>query len=107
MYSKAIITEIKKVSRLPVKQLPFYPRTRTPAVHPHVPGRVKMFKKWRDKKSKTLDIDPAILFNKNMMTSISVQKPGALKDLKTVPGIKNWQVKEFGKEIIEVLKGAA
>ena len=82
--------------------MPRYPRTRTPAMHPDVPSRVKALKKWRDRKSEDLDIDPAILFNKSMMIAISAQKPRALKELKNVPGIKNWQVKEFGKEVIEV-----
>ncbi len=105
MYGEPIMTRVKKVLRQPEKKLPLYPRTRTPAMHPAVPARVKALKKWRDKKSKDLDIDPPILFNKNIMISISIQKPKNLEEFKSVPGIKNWQTKEFGKEIIEVLKG--
>jgi len=105
MYGKPIINTVKKALKVPETKLPLYPRRRTPSMHPEVPARVKALKKWRDKKAENFEIDPAILFTKSIMVSIAAQKPSELKALKTVQGIKDWQVKEFGKEIIKVLKG--
>ncbi|MFO7557770.1 MAG: HRDC domain-containing protein [Desulfobacterales bacterium] len=103
MYGEQIIAAVKRGLKVPEKRLPVYPRMRSPILKPEIPGRVKAIKEWRDSVAGELEIDPTMLFNKALMTAIAVQKPDNLKSLGKVEGIRNWQRKEFGRNIIEIL----
>jgi ribonuclease D len=64
---------------------------------------VKALKSWRDSYAKKLNIDSTIITPKSIMTALAVKKPKNLNDLEQIDELKNWQKKEFGKNIIEVL----
>ena len=103
IYSKPLSAIVKKANALAEKDLPTYPRKRRPSVSPRVPERIKIIKAWRDRLADGLELDPALLFNKALMTAIAVKKPADLQGLRNVEGIRNWQVKAFGKEVLTVL----
>ncbi len=103
MYGEKIISAVNRGLKIPKKRLPVYPRRRAPILKPEIPGRVRAIKKWRDGVAEDLKIDPAMLFNKALMTAIAVKKPDNLKSFAEVDGLRNWQRKEFGKNIIEIL----
>jgi ribonuclease D len=103
MYGEKIIYAVQTGMRIPEKRLPVYPRRRSPVLKPEIPARVRAIKKWRDSVAEELQIDPAMLLNKAMMTAIAVGKSHDLKTLGKVEGIRNWQKKEFGKKIVEIL----
>ncbi|MFH2063750.1 MAG: HRDC domain-containing protein [Pseudomonadota bacterium] len=104
MYGESIIAAIRQGMEVPEKDLPKYPRKRIPMPEPEIPERVKAIKEWRDQLAAEIHIDPAMLFNKALMTAIAAKKPENLKSLGEVDGIRNWQKKEFGKEIIKILR---
>jgi ribonuclease D len=103
MYGEWVIAVIKKGMEVSEKDLPVYPRKKAPVMRPEIPGRVKAIKKWRDQLAEELHIDPAMLFNRALMTAIAIKRPDNLRNLGEVDGIRNWQKKEFGKEIIKIL----
>jgi ribonuclease D len=103
IYGKPLSAIVKKASALTEKDLPTYPRRRRPSMSPKVPERIKVIKAWRDRLADRLELDPALLFNKALMTAIAVKKPAEIQGLRTVEGIRNWQVKAFGKEVLTVL----
>ena len=103
IYGKPLSAIVKKANALAEKDLPTYPRKRRPSVSPRVPERIKIIKAWRDRLADGLGLDPALLFNKALMTAIAVKKPADLQGLRNVEGIRNWQVKAFGKEVLTVL----
>lgn len=103
MYGESVIAAIQKGMEVSEKELPIYPRQRAPVMRPEIPGRVKAIKKWRDQRAEELHIDPAMLFNRALMTAIAMKRPNNLKSLGEVDGIRNWQKKEFGEEIIKIL----
>jgi ribonuclease D len=103
--AKALAGVVKKAKAIPANKLPVYPRKRRPKVSPRVPDRIKAIKTWRDRMTAQLELDPALLFNKALMTAIAVKKPSGIGQLREVDGIRNWQVKAFGTEIIKVLAG--
>lgn len=103
IYGKPLSAIVKKANALAEKDLPTYPRKRRPSVSPRVPERIKIIKDWRDRLADGLGLDPALLFNKALMTAIAVKKPADLQGLRNVEGIRNWQVKAFGKEVLTVL----
>ena len=86
------------------EELPEYPRRKSPRVPLVVAGRVKALRDWRDKLVGRLGIDPALVCTKSLMTAIAIQKPRKMSDFTTIKEMKNWQKKEFGREILQVMK---
>ncbi len=103
MYGDCLIETINRALKIPEEKLPVYPRKKAPRLNPEVPKRLKALKTWRNARAKALDIDPAVLFNRALLGTIAVENPRDLKALGKIAEIKNWQKKEFGKEIISVL----
>ncbi len=104
MYGDSLIREIEKALEIPGSELPVYPRKKTPAVNPQVPGRIKILKKWRDQRALILQIDPALLFNKASLYNIAMENPSDMKSMKKIMDLKKWQQKDFGRDIVRVLK---
>lgn len=104
MYGEELAEAIHHAQQIPSDDLPVYPRKKNRAVHPAVPDRIKALKNWRDKKARALDVEPAVLLNKNMMTALATEKPVKPQALDAVKELKEWQKNEFGNEIVGVLK---
>ncbi|MGD9413054.1 MAG: HRDC domain-containing protein [Desulfobacterales bacterium] len=103
-YGKEVIAAINKALQIPAKDLPRYPRKSAPHVAAIVAKRVKELRAWRDNLSKKLQIDPAIICTKALISAIAVQKPLTAGSLLKMKELKNWQATEFGSDIIEILK---
>lgn len=105
MYGEALIRCVTDALAVAPQDLPIYPRTRTPPVPSIVPERVVELRRWRDAEAEQLGIDPTLLFNKATLGAIALEKPQTLKQLGTVEGIKSWQKKAYGRQIVSLLKG--
>ncbi|BBO92364.1 ribonuclease D [Desulfosarcina ovata subsp. ovata] len=103
IHGNSLAEIVKQAKAIPSDKLPVYPRKRRPSVSPKVPDRVKAIKAWRDKIAEDLELDPALLFNKALLTAIAVKRPTTKKELAGIEGIRNWQVKDFGKDLLTVL----
>jgi len=104
MYGNAIVRAVNNSLMLPAANQPVYPRRKAPVLPPEVSLRAKAIKCWRDLKAKELWLDPAIICNKSIINSIAIQNPAHLKDLLKIKEMKKWQQKEFGRDIVGVLK---
>ena len=106
MYGREILTAIQDAMDLSAEELPVYPRKKAPRVSLAAAGRVKALRNWRDKQVRKLAIDPALICNKALISTIAVHKPLKISDLAAIKEMKNWQRKEFGQHIVNVLKPA-
>lgn len=104
MYGAPLVEEVEKALSIPESQLPTYPRKRQPRMPADVPKRIKALKKWRDPLAERLNIDPAILCSKALLTAIAVRNPSRTIDLNEIAEMRQWQRKEFGPAIISALK---
>ena len=104
IHGDAVIDIINNTLKVPGGSLPVYPRKKASPLPPQVPKRVKAIKAWRDTIANKLKIDPSILFNKALLTTIALQNPKDRKSLETIKEIKNWQKNEFGENIISILE---
>ena len=104
MYGSGVIKAVRAAMQMSPEQLPVYPRRKSPRVPLVVAGRVKALKQWRDKQAQRLAIDPALILTKALINAIAVQKPLQLSDLSNITELKNWQRKEFGQDIVQVMK---
>jgi ribonuclease D len=103
MYGDGLLATINRALKTSPEEMPVYPRQTAPIMNPAVPRRLRALRAWRDAKAKTLEIDPAMLFNKTLLGTIAAENPRNMKTLGGIAGIKNWQKNEFGREIINVL----
>jgi ribonuclease D len=107
MYGQKLLTAIQEGQNLPNGDLPVYPRKKVSTVKPEVGKRIKALKTWRDERAETIDIDPALLLTNAQINAIAVQHPFDLSRLHKINEMKNWQKKEFGSEIVAVIKQAS
>ena len=84
--------------------LPVYPRKQAPRISEAASRKVTRLKKWKEAKAKKLFIDPALVLNKMQIMEIVKTEPVNVQSLSSINGIKAWQVREFGEEIIRCLK---
>jgi ribonuclease D len=106
MYADRILRTIREAMELPKDALPVYPRKRAPRMPRQVPRRVELLKQWRSRRAADLGMDPGLACNKALITALAVANPSTSEELARVDRIKQWQCREFGREIVEVLKRA-
>lgn len=104
MYGKPLSTLINDALNIPKEKLPEFPRKKAPAIDPAVPDRIKILKKWRDRKAAKMKIDPSLLFSKALLYAIAQENPSDMTGMKGIRELKKWQINEFGDEILDELK---
>jgi ribonuclease D len=103
-HRQEILAAIQKALNLPAGQLPRYPRHRPKMVSVVACDRIRALRRWRETQSRLLTIDPSLICSKSAMTAIAERKPLKAEDLGELDGLRQWQRKAFGKEIIAVLQ---
>ena len=104
MYGRGLLTVMQDAMKLSEDELPLYPRKKTRRVSLAAAGRVKALRKWRDEQVQKLSIDPALICSRALINTIAVQRPLKLSELAAIKEMKNWQRKEFGRDIVRVMK---
>ena len=104
MYGRDVIAAVRRAMQIQKNELPVYPRKQAPVVPAAVAKRVKALKNWRNQQANNLSIDPALICTKALIMAIAVQKPLSLKSLGRIKEMKRWQQREFGRQIMEVLR---
>ncbi|MGB5748366.1 MAG: HRDC domain-containing protein [Desulfobacterales bacterium] len=104
MYGRQVLVAMNSAIKIAPKDLPVYPRRKAHRVPAAAAERVKSLRKWRDNQAKQLSIDPSLILTKSLISILAVQRPPKLTDLSRIKEIKKWQIREFGEEILEVLR---
>lgn len=104
-FGARIIKTIQAAMAIPNEKLLFYPRRRKPDWPPAEPQKVKVLKKWREKRAIDLDIEPGILLSTFQINALSLRNSGSMEKVEILPELKQWQQTAFGKEILMTLRG--
>jgi len=104
MYGQEILAAIRAACRIAPRDLPVYPRKKAPRIPAAVAGRIRALKDWRDRRAQSMAINPSLICTKAVMTAIAMEKPAKVSDLAGIEGLKSWQRREFGREMVAVLK---
>lgn len=104
MYGSNLIKVVAGALKIPESKLPVYQRKKAPVLPGEVFGRIKALKSWRVSKARALEIDSGIICNNALITLIAIQNPVDRKAIERIKEMKNWQKKEFGQEIITLLR---
>lgn len=68
--------------------------------------RVERLKRWRTGRAKELGLDPGVLCPNTQLEAIAWRNPARMADVREIPELKVWFVREFGNEIVEALRDA-
>jgi ribonuclease D len=68
--------------------------------------RVERLKRWRTVRAKELGLDPGVLCPNTCLEAIAWRNPAKIAEVVEVTELKGWQVREFGREIVETLREA-
>lgn len=79
------------------------PEPSPPANAAEIEARFQQLKKWRQKKSAMLDLEPALVASNAILYNVASLPPRDLRQLQNVPLVRRWQVEDYGAEWIETL----
>ncbi len=65
--------------------------------------RMTRLKRWRTARARELEMDPGVLIPNSSLEAAAWRRPATREELAEIPELKRWFVREFGKEIVEVL----
>ena len=88
----------------PIPEIPRAQRSKSVRSGPGVDRYLVPLKEWRNTKVKTTGVAPVAVANNTLLKEISRLAPQDLDSLAQVPGIRRWQVRDFGEELLEVVK---
>jgi ribonuclease D len=103
MYGRQLLNAISNGLKTPEDRLPVYPRTRATRLPESKIRLAKKLKSWKEKKAAGLAIDPSLVLNKSQTMDIARISPAAVRDLENIAGLKSWQIREFGEEIVRCI----
>lgn len=61
-------------------------------------------KQWRKTVGEEMGMDSAYVLNRHVVMRITKQQPRSLEEVERIEGIRSWQVREFGEEILAVVR---
>ena len=103
-HGREIIGAIRRALNLPGSQLPRYPRHKPKTVSAVTANRIQALRRWRETQARRLTIDPSLICSKSAMAAIAEHRPLKVEDLGELDGLRQWQRKAFGKDIVAVLQ---
>jgi len=102
-HGRAVLGAIRAGLELPAGQLPRYPRQKQKVVPASVCDRIQALRTWRDKAAERLKLDPALVCPKATLQAVAERRPAKMEELAEVEGLRQWQRKAFGRDMLAVL----
>ncbi len=65
--------------------------------------RLELLRQWRHAKAKELELHVGVVFPANLLENLSVAPPADMESFASLPGMRQWRVREFGEEILRLL----
>ena len=65
--------------------------------------RLAALKSWRAERARELALDPGVLCPNTALEAMATRNPARAEELRELPGLKGWFVREFGREIVKEL----
>jgi ribonuclease D len=103
-HGRDVLAAIQKALDVPASQLPRYPRRKSKTIPAVVSNRIQILRNWRETQARRLKIDPSLICSKATMGALAERRPLKAEDLADLNGLRQWQRKAFGKEIIAALQ---
>ncbi|WP_321529659.1 HRDC domain-containing protein [uncultured Desulfuromonas sp.] len=99
-YGRAVLKQIETGQAVDKDQLPHFPRRERRVRDVAAEERFNRLKSWRTDKAKQLEMDPGIVINNALLEAVAHSQPRNVQDLMAIDGMKEWQRKVLGPELI-------
>jgi ribonuclease D len=103
-FGKDLVAAVKKGLRKPHGPIPKLDTTVRRRMDRATEKRLSALKDWRGPRSEALKLDPGVLCPNAALEAIAWASPSNAEDMKGIPELKNWLVREFADEILGVLE---
>jgi len=71
---------------------------------PEAQSRLENLKAWRRSKAGELDLPLGVLFPGGLLEALAAAPPADLASLSRIEGMREWRLREFGQEVLNVLR---
>lgn len=108
-HGRDLLSRLEDVDRLPEEQLEPYPRWRGDGAGRPSPEEETLAGRIRDLrtgKARELELDRGVLLSNAQISEIVRKGPRSMEELRTVPGLKTWQVELLGNQILKLVRAA-
>jgi ribonuclease D len=100
---REILAAVRHALELPEQELPRIERPPHRQPDPAYEARVERLKAVRNQLAAKLDLAPGVLCPNSTLEAIARTMPADREGLRAVPGIRRWQVEEFGGQLLDAL----
>jgi ribonuclease D len=101
---EGILRAVEKGVAVPERELPAFPREERRKVGGDEERRLKALKGWREEKARRFGIEPGFLANNALLEQVALKLPRSEEELDGVAGLRPWQRREFGAEMVAALQ---
>ena len=101
---KDLVSSVKKGLRKPHGPIPKLETSGRRRMDRKTEKRLGALKDWRGPRAEALKLDPGVLCPNAALEAIALTAPTNAKDLKGLPELKAWFVREFADEIVGVIE---
>ncbi len=99
-----VIEAIERGLAIPDAELPAFPRHPRYRPDPAFDDRVERLKAWRTTLATRVDLPPGLVAPNATLEGVARTAPTTTEELLAVPGIRRWQVGEFGNEMMALVR---
>jgi len=99
-----LLAAVRRGLKVPEQDLPAVPRPPRRQREPEIEARTARLKSVRTEVAARLGLDPGVICPNSVLDGIARANPTDLAGLRQVEGLKEWQVKEFGKALLGAIK---
>jgi ribonuclease D len=101
---KDLVAAVKKGLRKPHGPIPKLETNARRRMDRATEKRLSSLKDWRGPRADALKLDPGVLCPNAALEAIAAGNPSSAEDMKELPELKSWFVREFAEEILGVLE---
>jgi ribonuclease D len=99
-WGKGIMASVATAMACAEGDLPRYPRREREERDPAVEKRLKRLKSWREERAARMGMAPGIMANNALLEAVAAAMPRTRDELAALAGMKQWQLEEFGEELL-------
>ena len=100
---KCVVEGLADETPLPARRKSKEPTHSSPRSGPGMEQLLGPLKQWRNDLVNARRLSPVVVANNQLLKEIARSAPATLEALSEVPGIRSWQVKDYGEEILKVI----
>lgn len=101
---KALLAAVRRAEKLAEGDLPRIPRPPRRQREPEIESRIARLKAARSGAAERLGLATGVICPNSVIEAIARQNPADLRGLAEVAGMRQWQVKAFGADLLEAIR---